>query len=634
MNIKSYISPAPFFGTLLVLAAFGIAMFFEGYQDLHYAPAALSLLVFACLAIIPSFYKGLKVPSAASAVLLFIFWLYVTMSLSWSTVPFASLVTYLIFIALPLTFFAPILSIDKEKWLSLISSGLFCCLIAAALWAVIQFVFYQDVFGNRAHHPLPNPNNLAGLLSLGFIPSLALLLYAKDKSWTLLLSLGLSLLFISGMIATQSRGALIACLIASILLIILLRKHSPNLMQRALLFVVPSTIAFFAMDTITGLEFTTRLIGLSEGSNDGALAARLAIWASSFEMVKDFMWLGAGFGTFYLYYPHYRQAGPDNSTGNWAHMDPLQYWAEMGITAPILFYAIALFIIIRTIKSLKAGDVSVNNRFLITTSFCALCGLFIHTHFTFNLYVMPILITAGTYLAIWYYATSKALPDTSYVLIELSKWQKPFMVFVTCAIALLIGAMSISSAVGQHHLLKADSLLRKGLPEQFVNTIALAEKWAPRSFIDPEVQLASFYNDLIDVGASTLFTTEEQQSLYVQTQELLHIASEMNPAWSEIDYKRGVMYKTVNPEFEPDAEALAIKSLEIAVIKNKQHYPARRLLSELYLRKGKVEDAYNVIRDGLAYPHTEEVAKEHKRFMKDIKGLVDIKRAYEKNKEQ
>jgi hypothetical protein len=44
-----------------------------------------------------------------------------------------------------------------------------------------------------------------------------------------------------------------------------------------------------------------------------------------------------GIGTFYLYYPAVN-TGDYFSTGRMAHSDPLQFWAEMGVLAPLLFY--------------------------------------------------------------------------------------------------------------------------------------------------------------------------------------------------------------------------------------------------------------------------------------------------------
>ncbi len=621
-STKQVLRPSTLIGTILVLAAFSIAMFFEGYRDIHYAPAALALLAFSCIAIIPSFWKNFQVPATPAALLVFTLWLYVTLSLSWSSVPFASLVTYLIFIAFPLSFFAPLLAPNREGWLKTIGTGLFIALAIASLWAIIQSLFFQDTFGSRAHHPLPNPNNLAGLINLGLLPALALFMIVKEKSWLFLGALILALVFFAGLLATESRGGLLSTLIAGTILITTLRHHPPVFWQRLLIFIIPASIIFFMMSISGDANFTASI-----SSNSSALA-RLAIWQNTWEMVKDHLWLGIGFGTFYLYYPGYRQAGADDSTGNWAHMDPLQYWAEMGVIAPLLFYGLCIAVLVRTIKAINTLPKDSAERAGIMAMFCGLFAMILHTHATFHLYIMPILIVTGTWLALWYHLTAKALgEDHSFSVVNMERWQKPFMGLVTISIAGLIGLMAVSSAMGQHHLLRAHELIRQGKTEQFMAAIETAEKWAPRSFIDSEMQLAAFYIDLLGVNASALFTPEEQEHLYTQTLELLNIAGSQNPPWAEVDYKRGMLYNTMNKKTE------AITELERAVEKNKMHFNARQELATLYIQRGHVEKAYVLLEDGLKYPHAPSVDTGFGTIMNSIEGLVAMKRAYEEEEE-
>lgn len=616
-------------GTLLVLTAFGISMFFEGYRDIHYAPAALCLLLFGCIAIIPSFWRGLEIPVAAPSMFVFALWLYVTLSLSWSSVPFASLVTYMIFIACPLPFFAVLLNPDREQWSKTLGIALFTALSITAGWAIIQFVFFGDIYGDRAHHPLPNPNNLAGLLNLGLLPALALFLTAKDKSWLLPGALFLVLLFFAGLVATESRGGILSALIAALVLVTTLRRHPPVLWQRLLALIVPALIVFFLVSMVTDMRFATRLGDLAMISADEPALARLAIWENTLQMFKDHIWFGVGLGAFYLYYPSYRMPGADNSTGNWAHMDPLQYGVEMGVIAPLLLYGIAIAVLVRTIRAVKAAPQGSTERAGVMALFCALLAIFIHTHASFHLYIMPIMIVTGVWLALWYHLTSKVLETKNYAAVQMAAWQKPFMGFVTIAIAGLIGVMAVSSAMGQHHLLRAHELIKRGLTEQFVAAIEEAESWAPHSFIDPEVHLASLYIDLLGKNAAALFTPEEQQALYLQTKELLDIASAMNPPWAQVDYKRGQMYSRINTDFEPEAPTMAITSFENAVKKDPMHFKARQELAQLYIQRGFVERAYTTLESGLKYPHNPDVAASYNQIMKSIEGLVAIKRAYD-----
>ncbi len=621
--------------SLLIAAAFGFGLFFEGYRDLNYAPASLALLAFGCIAIIPSFWRGLAVPSAPAALFAFGLWLYVTLSLSWSSVPFASLVTYLIFIALPLGFFGLLLSAKREDMVKGAGFVLWAGIAIVAGWAVIQLVFFRDIYGPRAHHPLPNPNNLAGLINLGLLPSLALLTVTRAKGAALIAAFALYALFFAGLVATESRGGMLGFAIAAAALLFVLRGAAPSFWKRLALIAGGSAVIFVLMGLAGDQGFAGRLGALASVQGDSAALARVAIWQNTWGMVREHMWLGTGFGTFYLYYPAFMQPGmADNSLGHWAHMDPLQYWAEMGIAAPLLFYGLCLAVAVRTARAFKALPQGAPERAVLGGLACGLLALVLHTHLTFHLYIMPIMIVSGVWLAAWYLVTAKALGDTALRPVEMEKeWQKPFMAITTFIIAGLIGVMAACSAAGQYHLLRAQDLIRQGLTDQFMGAIEQAETYAPRSFIDPEVQLAALYIDLLGKNAAALFTPEEQQALYLETTILLDNAQSQNPAWAEIDYKRGQLYGAIDTGFEPEARQMAIAALEEAVRKDKRHFKARYELAGFYMSTGRIEPAYEVLEQGLTYPHPASVEENYRPLMQRLEGLLALKRDYQQREQ-
>ncbi len=659
IDVKQYLKPDILAGIVLVLTAFGISMFFEGFRDIHYAPAALCLLVFSCMCIIPSLWRGLEIPKEPAAALLFAFWFYVTLSLSWSSVPYASLVTYLVFIACPLAFFAPLLSNGRESMTKALALGLMAAIIVAAGWAVIQYAFFQDIYGPRAHHPLPSPNNLAGLINLALLPALAFYLsdrifypptqpsprrgeglagaslpllggglrrlgaLAPGRSWVGGL---LALVLFAGLLATESRGGLLSAIIAAGILIAVMRPP----LQKTLISVAAAAAIFLLIGSVNKMGFAGRLSDLASFSSDAPSLARIAVWKNAWRMALDHFWLGAGFGTFYLYYPGYREPGFDNSTGNWAHMDPLQYWAELGAAAPLLFYGLCFAVLIRTARAVKAlPPEEAGERAAITGLFCGLFAMVLHTHADFHLYIMPILIVTGAWLALWYVLTARALADAPWIPVPLPGWQRPFMAGVTVIIAGLIAVMAVSSAAGQYHLVRAQGLIQNGQVEQFTAAIEEAERWAPSSFIDPEVQLAALYIDLLGENASALFSPEEQKHLYEQTIALLDIAESQNPPWAEVDYKRGLLYKNASRDLDPAGQEKALAALERAIVKNPMHFRARQELALLYIRQGHVEKAWVTLETGLKYPHPLSVKDDFFPIMGSIEGLVKIKRDYD-----
>src|SRR5690606_5015736 len=104
--------------------------------------------------------------------------------------------------------------------------------------------------------------------------------------------------------------------------------------------------------------------------------------------------IGTGIGNFFLYYPAYR-AEDFSTAGFMAHNDPLQFAVEMGLLAPVLFYALLIMVLLRTLKSLRgiAGDNP--RRLLILAPFFALAALVLHAHISFHFHVLALLMASG-----------------------------------------------------------------------------------------------------------------------------------------------------------------------------------------------------------------------------------------------
>ena len=135
---------------------------------------------------------------------------------------------------------------------------------------------------------------------------------------------------------------------------------------------------------------------------------RPALWTGAIEIAKNHFWTGTGIGTFYLYYPEVR--GNDlYSAGRTAHSDPLQFWAEMGIFAPVLFYVIggvALVLTVRALGRLPRGDL---RRVHIVVPFCALGAFAAQAHVNFPFNSPPLLMMAGLLTGYWFWRVREVL---------------------------------------------------------------------------------------------------------------------------------------------------------------------------------------------------------------------------------
>src|SRR5690606_13058497 len=140
----------------------------------------------------------------------------------------------------------------------------------------------------------------------------------------------------------------------------------------------------------------------------------------------------------------------DQSLGYFAHMDPLQFWAEMGIAAPLLFYAILISILLRTIRAMRAAGDDVARRAEILGPFCALLAVTLHTHISFHLYLPCTLIVLGCFLAYWMAATSAVLPDDKISFLRNRRATK--MAAFAAMLAILLSASWITRAsLGIHY---------------------------------------------------------------------------------------------------------------------------------------------------------------------------------------
>lgn len=610
-------TPAAFTGAMALLAAFGCGLYFGGYQDIIFAPAIGALLVFALLALLPLCWRGFNLPATPVAALTAAFWFFITLSLGWSNVPFASIVTYLIALVLPLTFFALTLARDRTAWLSLCGGMLMMGLLVLAGWAVVQSVFLPDLF-YRAHDPLPNPNSLAALLNLGLFAMVPAFMARRDTDINSWLALAAAGLLFAGVVATESRGALLATLVAMPVLIAMLGTG----WRRALLLLGMLMAVYGAMHMTTGGEMTRRIAQVNDtASGEETLSSRRAIWSSAMEMAMERPLTGSGLGTFYLYYPAHRTPLADNSAGNWVHNDPLQFAVEMGVLAPLLLYAVMLAALARTIRALPRTRRGSWERAAIAAPFCALITFAIDAHLSFPFYIMPITICAGVLMAVWYDATARAFNEPERP-VTFTGWQRPFMVVATLAVAGLIATMAGSSAAGMHYLQKAKVAMATGDVENFVLLADKATRFGPPSFIDPQVMVAGLYIDSL-VPPGGVMTMAEQSQARTDALHLLDEAQSVNPAWAEIDYKRGRLYAVTGAYgLTPDGTAQAAEQYRIALSKNPMHYRAREELAKIMAERGDTSGAFDLLQQGMQYPMPNAITATYLPLMHQLAGFA------------
>lgn len=586
----------------LTLWALGLLFSFtplEAFETESYLLSVLCVFAAAVLGVASADEIDLKSalcsPVAAG---LCAFWALVFISVGFSEIPFVSFIFACSFSALPLSFL--LVTTRFKLTLRPIAYGLAALMAAMAAFSLVQFFALPDwlVF-KLVHWPFANPNSLAGFYSLGFFCSIGWLLGGSSRAQSNI-AMVLAVLCLWAILTTGSRAAVLAIVLIMPVFLYVARgaacKH-----RKCLGIVLAAGVLAFAAFGILGEVgqgySATSVLSETLNGQQSLVSQRPAIWLSTLEIFKDHFWTGTGKGTFFLYYPEYRD-GDVATAGIMAHNDPLQFAAEMGVFAPLVFYALLIFVLLRTIRAvggIAAGD---PKRLAILTPFFALAAFVMHAHVSFPFHSLPLLILSGGLLGFWFVQTggfNRAAPlskSAAYVV-------KAFCVFV------LIGAGFVFARFQASEILvnRAQANMEAGQLGAFADEINLAGDLSSNMNARVLSEAASIPVGLLQFNGPFL-SDEQQQDVYTQADGLLEKALRANPRLSKAYLLRGEL-KSYVEKLEPGAvQGLSAKEeLERALRINPMDIRARLMLSDLYGRKGEQEAALEVLQDGLKWQY-------------------------------
>ncbi|GJL86215.1 MAG: hypothetical protein DHS20C02_19900 [Micavibrio sp.] len=446
--------------------------------------------------------------------------------------------------------------------------------------------------------PLSNPNALAALLSLGLFGALGWLLVAEKKLHSngalVLCFLLVAALFVSG-----SKAAFFALVLVLPIFVFLnlahVKKH-----WHCMAWLGGGVALLFVVAVLSGAAMPEKLVSMGSELGMKSLHLRFVIWAGAWEMIRDHFWTGTGIGTFFLYYPEYR--GKDFiSAGLMAHNDPLQFWAEMGVVAPLLFYGFIVLAVTRTVKTLKVLKSDDPQRVMIVTPFCAFAALIVHSHVSFPFYVLSILLSAGFFLALWFWATEKNLEEGGYVIVLPQSWRSQ-TIWAACFLPFVLLMSVFVAAAGSEILLqRAQMASMKGDMQGFASDVNAASKLSQRMNAKAFILAVSVPMGILESEQSSL-SASQKDDLYKQASALLDKAQDLNPRLADSFYQEALLAKLVQKDAE--IENLLLEALRV----NPLHVAARRKLASYYQMAGRKEEALNVLREGLDWPYRQEAA--------------------------
>ena len=487
----------------------------------------------------------------AALVLTFTAWCGLTFF--WSVSPFVSVIAWGTFLLLPLWFVIFALMPVSTQQVMLVLRLVVAACAALALWAFAQyFVFtsFLDEHGTIAY-PFADPNNYAALLNIGVFVALGLWFQAQHKPRKILYGLA-AFLMLAAMMMIGSRMGIIALCMVLTLFAFLARGSGRISFGHMLALVLVAALALAVPTWLNDGRMTSfGRLSYFLADSDGSASARLMIWHSTLALIQQFPWTGAGLGSFFLLYPGVRAPAEIYSSGLMAHADPLQFWAEAGLPAVILLYALLIAVVLRFVAFLKSTPPSDAARMLPLALFCALLTLALHMHVSFHLFVAALLAMSGVLLGV----LVRLLPPGR-ALINFPAGAP----MITCLIALCAFMVVFQSCLmSEMHANQAVKAMEAGEMSIFGAKVNQASREGfgmnPRPYV-----LAS----TIPLGilqTSPQLPPAEKQSLFDQTESLIDRGLAASPVNAGAYFSKALLYGAVGRGAE--ARAFLEKTLEI-----------------------------------------------------------------------
>lgn len=584
-------------------AAFLCSLYFINDLQLELFAAGVVIISLWAVKILSMQSKqGFTVPQSWCLRIVVAFWGLTFLSILGSDIVNVSVMAFCFISILPLTFLIMSLSCD-EKILWRIGKFIAVIFVGLALWALVQFFVFNEFFQGRARHPLKNPNSLGALFSLMSFCGVGAMLYF-DKKKQKIGSMIFGLLMLAGLMATGSRGALFAFIPVFITFLFVSKDIVREDKRNVVIFILLALgiFASSALGEAISQNLSFRFMQTVTMQSADITNNRLSLWLASWEIIKEHGVFGTGIGTYFLYFPEFRL--PTDRTGAYyAHNDPLQFWVELGILGPILFYAFVIAVTGRTIKAVKAS-INAQNKLMILTPFFAAAACVLHTHATFNFYNLSILFLVGFLLSVWFVATQKVLKTGT----KIYKFPKNYsassrIVLIAMPVIFIVGLFS-AYVISETYTNKARDHLLNAELEGFADDVLRANKISLQGNYRSYLLAVNVPLTLLQENKDTL-DEDQRRALFDQGLAYLRHVKNINPRSASTYYYLGKIQQLVPDNFVPDDLKSPQVYYERALELDPIHIGARIELSYIYERDLLSFDrALKLIETGVKYRYT------------------------------
>ncbi|MBI2945140.1 MAG: tetratricopeptide repeat protein [Candidatus Wallbacteria bacterium] len=265
------------------------------------------------------------------------------------------------------------------------------CGVETESWGIRQVIKPASIFGNK---------NMAAEYLLAVLPYA---LYRWEQAayrgfHSVVIAALLAFLFVSKTKATWVGTAVLLGLfawraMASVNLRVRLKDAAPSIAAVAFVFLLLANLPSILADN---RELGLKAVAAAAKETEGSARVRLALWANSIPMLKEFPLLGVGPNNWYLHYPKYAFAmmhDPTFSTAAQAehpHNDLIQIVGEVGLlgAAASVWIVVVLVLLALSNPLLSADDETPATRRNVFVSL-SLLGILIDGIFAYPLHLAP-----------------------------------------------------------------------------------------------------------------------------------------------------------------------------------------------------------------------------------------------------
>lgn len=583
----AYVAPI---SALFVACALGLAVFYHGPELPLLASAQFLLVAWLALSLTYSYESGVRLPITPMSITLTLFWMWLGISLLWSSVLVTSVINFWWVGSLVLVFWAYTLSPERERVWFFVSRFALIGALALCGYALIQLFLW----GEPPRATFINIHSFAALmmliaLSLG---GYFLIAWQQGSAPRVLYALGACLFVLYFTIAsTGGRGTTLSIALSLTLFAILARRAVDRRGLFTLIGIVVGSYAAANLWLHGGVE--DRMATLADPAS--AAFPRLLIWRGSWELLQQHPLWGIGLGTYYLAWPPFRDP-TDATLGFFVHNDYLQIWIEAGLPALLLLLAAFASVAFLLLRLLRHAHTPAVLRLEALGLFAGLLAVAAHSFLDFNLYILSISVTAGLVLGRFHECVTQVIRPRTRTILPTRAVRRPAYRLIVALVALF--PLSYFVAFGL-----SDYLYKRGYDEAAAGELIEADNsftWAER-LLPRDDKVLTMHADLYRHVMNRIpqADSRERRALYETALALLDEAQSADPYRALVHVVRGRILKD-NPtltggDWRPRVESEFIKAIKL----NPRFFAPRMEYAQLLLEDGRPREAYRIVDAGV-----------------------------------